>query len=127
MNLAADGTVGIEAAMSSVKESKLTIETGSISTVDAGAKGIKISGTELATLEAGEKATTATVKTTLGETKGTGVEVTGAKNNIINVTLQDLSTKESSNTVVSGTGVKVTGAENGEVTVKINQQKPTKS
>ena len=122
LNLAADGTVGIEAAMSSVKESKLTIETGSISTVDAGAKGIKISGTELATLEAGEKATTATVKTTLGETKGTGVEVTGAKNNIINVTLQDLLTKESSNTVVSGTGVKVTGAENGEVTVKINQQ-----
>ncbi|WP_462425417.1 autotransporter domain-containing protein [Fusobacterium varium] len=113
---------GIEATMSKAAKSTLNITTGIISTGNASAKGIKISGTELATLEAGEKATTATVKTTLGETKGTGVEVTGAKNNIINVTLQDLSTKESSNTVVSGTGVKVTGAENGEVTVKINQQ-----
>ncbi|MCF2674777.1 beta strand repeat-containing protein, partial [Fusobacterium varium] len=113
---------GIEATMSKAAKSTLNITTGIISTGNASAKGIKISGTELATLEAGEKATTATVKTTLGETKVTGVEVTGAKNNIINVTLQDLSTKESSNTVVSGTGVKVTGAENGEVTVKINQQ-----
>ena len=109
---------GIEATMSKAAKSTLNITTGIISTGNASATGIKIAGgtgTDSGT-------SIATVTTTLGKTEGTGVEVTGKANNIINVTLQDLSTKESSNTVVSGTGVKVTGAENGEVTVKINQQ-----
>lgn len=122
MEVAQSGATGIDATMSSAKESKLTIKTGIISTVNAGATGIKIAGTELEELSDGETPTTATVTTTLGATAGTGVEVAGAKNNTINVTLQDSLTKESSNTEVSGTGVKITDAENGEVTVKINQQ-----
>ena len=121
IDIKAAGT-GIEATMSSAKESKLTIKTGIISTGNAGATGIKIAGTELGELSDGETPTTATVTTTLGATAGTGVEVAGAKNNTINVTLQDSLTKESSNTVVSGTGVKITGAENGGVIVNVNQE-----
>ena len=112
---------GIEATMSKAAKSTLNITTGIISTVE-GATGIKITGTELGELSGGETPTTATVTTTLGATAGTGVEVAGAKNNTINVTLQDSLTKESSNTVVSGTGVKITGAENGEVIVNVNQE-----
>ena len=118
MAVAKGGATGIDATMSKVAESTLNIKTGSISTGNASATGIKITGgtgTDSGT-------SIATVTTTLGATAGTGVEVAGAKNNTINVTLQDSLTKESSNTEVSGTGVKITDAENGEVTVKINQQ-----
>ncbi|UYI79206.1 MAG: autotransporter outer membrane beta-barrel domain-containing protein [Fusobacterium varium] len=118
MAVAKGGATGIDATTSKVAESTLNIKTGSISTGNASATGIKITGgtgTDSGT-------SIATVTTTLGATAGTGVEVAGAKNNTINVTLQDSLTKESSNTEVSGTGVKITDAENGEVTVKINQQ-----
>lgn len=116
------GATGIEATMSNQATSTLNITTGIISTVNAGATGIKIAGTELEELSDGETPTTATVTTTLGATAGTGVEVAGAKNNTINVTLQDSLTKESSNTVVSGTGVKIAGVENGGVIVNVNQE-----
>ncbi|WP_462425581.1 autotransporter domain-containing protein [Fusobacterium varium] len=112
------GATGIEATMSKVAESTLNITTGIISTVNAGATGIKITGgtgTDSGT-------SIATVTTTLGATAGTGVKVAGAKNNTINVTLQDSLTKESSNTVVSGTGVKIKGEEDGGVIVNVNQQ-----
>ncbi|RGJ24058.1 beta strand repeat-containing protein, partial [Fusobacterium varium] len=121
IDVKASGATGIDATMSKVAKSTLNITTGIISTVE-GATGIKITGTELGELSGGETPTTATVTTTLGATAGTGVEVAGAKNNTINVTLQDSLTKESSNTVVSGTGVKITGAENGEVIVNVNQE-----
>ncbi|WP_279119871.1 beta strand repeat-containing protein, partial [Fusobacterium varium] len=116
IDIKAAGT-GIEATMSKADESTLTITTGIISTVE-GATGIKITGgtgTDSGT-------SIATVTTTLGATAGTGVEVAGAKNNTINVTLQDSLTKESSNTVVSGTGVKIKGEEDGGVIVNVNQQ-----
>ena len=118
MEVAQSGATGIDATMSKVAESTLNIKTGIISTENAGATGIKITGgtgTDSGT-------SIATVTTTLGATAGTGVEVAGAKNNTINVTLQDSLTKESSNTVVSGTGVKITGAENGGVIVNVNQE-----
>ncbi|WP_462351243.1 beta strand repeat-containing protein, partial [Fusobacterium varium] len=112
------GATGIEATMSNQATSTLNITTGIISTENAGATGIKITGAEVA--DSGTSI--ATVTTTLGETKGIGVEVTGKANNTINVTLQDLLTKENSNTEVSGTGVNINSNEaTGKVVVNVNQ------
>ena len=117
-----DGATGIDATMSSAKESKLTIKTGSISTGNAGATGIKIAGTELEELSDGETPTTATVTTTLGATAGTGVEVAGAKNNTINVTLQDTQTPTSKTPISIAKGIDVTSNEDkGIINIDVNQ------
>ena len=126
MAVAKGGATGIDATMSKVAESTLNIKTGSISTV-SGTTGIKIAGSseEVEEPGAGKTATTANVTTTLGETKGIGVDVIGKAYSGITVNIGDdngTSTAAATKAEVSGTGVKVTGAENGEVTVKINQQ-----
>ena len=115
-----DGATGIDATMSSAKESKLTIKIGIISTVE-GATGIKIAGTT--TDAPGEKTpTTATVTTTLGKTEGTGVEVTGKANNIINVTLQDTQTPTSKTPISIAKGIDVTSNEDkGIINIDVNQ------
>ncbi|WP_270852401.1 beta strand repeat-containing protein, partial [Fusobacterium varium] len=115
-----DGATGIDATMSSAKESKLTIKIGIISTVE-GATGIKIAGTT--TDAPGEKTpTTATVTTTLGKTEGTGVEVTGKANNIINVTLQDTQTPTSKTPISIAKGIDVAGNEEGGIiNIDVNQ------
>ncbi|MHD0315549.1 beta strand repeat-containing protein, partial [Fusobacterium varium] len=127
MAVAKGGATGIDATTSKVAESTLNIKTGSISTGNASATGIKITGSseEVEEPGAGKTATTANVTTTLGETKGIGVDVTGKAYSGITVNIGDdngTSTAAATKAEVSGTGVKVTGAENGEVTVKINQQ-----
>ncbi|MHD0315042.1 beta strand repeat-containing protein, partial [Fusobacterium varium] len=105
---------GIEATMSKAAKSTLNITTGIISTVNAGATGIKIAGTT--TDAPGEKTpTTATVTTTLGKTEGTGVEVTGKANNIINVTLQDTQTPTSKTPISIAKGIDVAGNEEGGI------------
>ncbi|WP_339613078.1 autotransporter domain-containing protein, partial [Fusobacterium varium] len=115
------GATGIEATMSKVAESTLNITTGIISTVNAGATGIKITGgtgTDSGT-------SIATVTTTLGETKGIGVDVIGKAYSGITVNIGDdngTSTAAATKAEVSGTGVKITGAENGEVIVNVNQE-----
>ena len=122
IDVKASGATGIDATMSSAKESKLTIKTGSISTGNAGATGIKIAGTELEELSDGETPTTATVTTTLGATAGTGVEVAGAKNNTINVTLQDTQTPTSKTPISIAKGIDVTSNEDkGIINIDVNQ------
>ncbi|WP_302429724.1 beta strand repeat-containing protein, partial [Fusobacterium varium] len=122
IDVKASGATGIDATMSSAKESKLTIKTGSISTGNAGATGIKIAGTELEELSDGETPTTATVTTTLGATAGTGVEVAGAKNNTINVTLQDTQTPTSKTPISIAKGIDVAGNEEGGIiNIDVNQ------
>ncbi|MEG9319648.1 autotransporter domain-containing protein, partial [Fusobacterium varium] len=112
---------GIEATMSKVAKSTLNITTGIISTVE-GATGIKITGTELEELSDGETPTTATVTTTLGKTKGTGVEVTGKANNIINVTLQDTQTPTSKTPISIAKGIDVTSnGEGGIINIDVKQ------
>lgn len=111
---------GIKATLSDQADSKLTIETGILSTA-ASKTGIEIIGTT-ATDPQGNDQTTATVKTTLGATAGTGVSVTGAAYNDITVNLNDSLAKDSSKVVVDGIGVDITsGAANGTTTVNINQ------
>ena len=122
IDVKASGATGIDATMSSAKESKLTIKTGSISTGNAGATGIKIAGTELEELSDGETPTTATVTTTLGATAGTGVEVVGAKNNTINVTLQDTQTPTSKTPISIAKGIDVTSnGDKGIINIDVNQ------
>jgi len=126
MAVAKGGATGIDATMSKVAESTLNIKTGSISTVED-TTGIKIAGSSevVEAPGAGKTATTANVTTTLGETKGIGVDVIGKAYSGITVNIGDdngTSTAAATKAEVSGTGVKITGAENGEVTVKINQQ-----
>ena len=120
IDVKASGATGIDATMSSAKESKLTIKIGIISTVE-GATGIKIAGTT--TDAPGEKTpTTATVTTTLGKTEGTGVEVTGKANNIINVTLQDTQTPTSKTPISIAKGIDVAGNEEGGIiNIDVNQ------
>ena len=122
IDVKASGATGIDATMSSAKESKLTIKTGSISTGNAGATGIKIAGTELEELSDGETPTTATVTTTLGATAGTGVEVVGAKNNTINVTLQDTQTPTSKTPISIAKGIDVTSnGDKGIINIDVKQ------
>ena len=122
IDVKASGATGIDATMSSAKESKLTIKTGSISTGNAGATGIKIAGTELEELSDGETPTTATVTTTLGATAGTGVEVAGAKNNTINVTLQDTQTPTSKTPISIAKGIDVTSnGDKGIINIDVKQ------
>ena len=119
---------GIIATMSKAAGSTLDITTGSIKTAKS-KTGITITGAESAEKATDkEKATTATVTTTLGETAGTGVEVAGKANNDITVNLgaadvvataDDPTTKAE----VSGIGVKIAGNEaNGKVVVNVNQK-----
>lgn len=118
---------GITATLSSAVNSELNITTGTIKTENS-KTGIKITGAGEATTDKEKANTTATVTTTLGETKGTGVEVTGKANNDITVNLgaadvvataDDPTTKAE----VSGIGVKIAGNEaNGKVVVNVNQK-----
>ena len=105
-----DGT-GINATLS--EKSKFNITTGSIKT--AGSKiGIKVTGKD-----ANAAGTTeATVTTTLGETKGTGVEVTGKAYNDITVNL-----KGDTEGAVTGTGVEIVSNADttGKVVVNVDQ------
>lgn len=109
---------GIIATMSKAAGSNLDITTGSIKTAKS-KTGITITGAGSAeTATDKEKATTATVTTTLGETVGTGVEVAGKENNNITVNLEGATKAE-----VSGIGVKIAGNEaNGKVVVNVNQK-----
>ncbi len=112
---------GIKATLSDQADSKLTIETGILSTA-ASKTGIEITGTAATAPQSSEQMTAATVKTTLGATAGTGVKVTGAAYNDITVNLNDSLAKDSSKVVVDGTGVDITsGVANGTTTVNINQ------
>lgn len=113
---------GISATLSNKADSKLDIETGSLTTA-AGGTGIEIAGgTGASSPGEGEKKTTATVNTTLGATGGTGVKVTGAAYNDITVSLNDSSAKDASKAVISGTGVDIVGgAAEGTTTVNVNQ------
>lgn len=116
IDLSANGTTGIKATLSDQADSKLTIETGILSTA-ASKTGIAITGQNL-----GAGTTTAAVNTTLGVTAGKGVTVAGENNNNITVNLNDSLAKDSSKVVVDGTGVDITsGAANGTTTVNINQ------
>ncbi|WP_443864056.1 autotransporter domain-containing protein [Fusobacterium ulcerans] len=118
-----EGAAGITATMSKAINSTLDITTGSIETKHASAIGIKITGTENSSVPSNEeKPSTAIVTTTLGETKGTGVDVTGAANNTITVNLENSQNRATTETIdVDGTGVKVTGAADGTVTVNVDQ------
>ena len=121
IDITAAGT-GINATMSSVVDSDLKITTGIISTGDSDAFGIKIAGVGASAPGSDVAPTTATVTTTLGETKGTGVDVTGAANNTITVNLENSQNRATTETIdVDGTGVKVTGAADGTVTVNVDQ------
>ncbi|MCF2674783.1 beta strand repeat-containing protein, partial [Fusobacterium varium] len=121
IDIKAAGT-GIDATMSKVAKSTLNITTGIISTENAGATGIKIAGTELRELSDGETPTTATVTTTLGATAGTGVEVAGAKNNTINVTLQDTQTPTSKTPISIAKGIDVTSnGDKGIINIDVKQ------
>ena len=113
-----EGAAGITATMSKAINSTLDITTGSIETKHASAIGIKITGTENSSVPSStEKPSTAIVTTTLGETKGTGVDVTGAAHNDIIVNL-----KGDTEGVISKTGVNVTdNKENGLITVNVDQ------
>ena len=121
IDITAAGT-GINATMSSVVDSDLKITTGIISTGDSDTFGIKIAGVGASAPGSDVAPTTATVTTTLGETKGTGVDVTGAANNTITVNLENSQNRATTETIdVDGTGVKVTGAADGTVTVNVDQ------
>ncbi|WP_294663791.1 autotransporter domain-containing protein [uncultured Fusobacterium sp.] len=112
---------GIKATLSDQADSKLTIETGILSTA-ASKTGIEITGTAATAPQSGKQMTAATVKTTLGATAGTGVTVAGENNNNITVNLNDSLAKDSSKVVVDGIGVDITsGGANGTTTVNINQ------
>lgn len=116
IDLSANGTTGIKATLSDQADSKLTIETGILSTA-ASKTGIAITGQNL-----GAGTTTAAVNTTLGKTVGKGVTVAGENNNNITVNLNDSLAKDSSKVVVDGIGVDITsGAANGTTTVNVNQ------
>ena len=118
MALAKSGAIGIKATMSNKDTSTLVIKTGSIAT-DTGATGILVTGGS----DLGAGTTTANVTTTLGETKGTGVDVTGAAFNDITVNLENSQNRATTETIdVDGTGVNVTGNEaNGLITVNVDQ------
>lgn len=125
IDLSANGTTGIKATLSDQADSKLTIETGILSTA-ASKTGIEITGTVATAPQSGKQMTAATVKTTLGATAGTGVTVAGEKNNNITVNLENAQPApvniEVAKAEVSGTGVDITsGAANGTTTVNINQ------
>ncbi|MEH1741605.1 autotransporter domain-containing protein, partial [Fusobacterium varium] len=111
------GATGIEATMSNQATSTLNITTGIISTVE-GATGIKIAGgtgTDSGT-------SIATVTTTLGATAGTGVEVAGAKNNTINIALQDTQTPTSKTPISIAKGIDVTSNEDkGIINIDVKQ------
>ncbi len=112
-----EGAAGITATMSKAINSTLDITTGSIETKHASAFGIKIAGADATAPSSTEKPSTAIVTTTLGETKGTGVDVTGAAHNDIIVNL-----KGDTEGVISKTGVNVTdNKENGLITVNVDQ------
>ena len=122
IDIKAAGT-GIDATMSNQATSTLNIKTGSIKTV-ADTTGIKIAGSSevVEAPGAGKTATTANVTTTLGETEGTGVEVTGKANNIINVTLQDTQTPTSKTPISIAKGIDVAGNEEGGIiNIDVNQ------
>lgn len=116
IDITAAGT-GINATLSSAVDSDLKITTGIISTGDTNAFGIKIAGTAASEPQNEEKPSTATVATTLGETKGTGVSVAGEVYNDITVNLEG--TTEGA---VTGTGVEITANKaNGKVVVNVDQ------
>ena len=121
ITLAGKGT-GVNATLS--EGSNFNITTGSIATGVEGATGIAITGTAV---ENG-KLSTATVTTTLGETKGTGVKVDGKANNDITVNLgaADVvatAAAEAPKAVVSKTGVEIVGnVKGGKAVVNVNQK-----
>ncbi|MCB8650983.1 autotransporter domain-containing protein, partial [Fusobacterium ulcerans] len=127
-----EGAAGITATMSKAAGSILDITTGSIETTNANVVGIAITGTELTALNAGETPSTATVTTTLGNTLGTGVKVTGAANNNITVTLQDIpkettpvekATVDNSDSLISiAKGIDVTDNSDGIININVNQK-----
>ena len=127
IDVKASGATGIDATMSNQATSTLNIKTGIISTGNASATGIKIAGSG-ETIEApkdGVQKTTATVTTTLGETKGIGVDVIGKAYSGITVNIGDdngTSTAAATKAEVSGTGVKIKGEEDGGVIVNVNQE-----
>ena len=127
IDVKASGATGIDATMSNQATSTLNITTGIISTGNASATGIKIAGSG-ETIEApkdGVQKTTATVTTTLGETKGIGVDVIGKAYSGITVNIGDdngtSTAGEILKTKVSGTGVKIKGEKDGGVIVNVNQ------
>ncbi|MEH1741600.1 autotransporter domain-containing protein, partial [Fusobacterium varium] len=127
MEVAQSGATGIDATMSNQATSTLNITTGIISTGNASATGIKIAGSseKVEAPEDGVQKTTATVTTTLGETKGIGVDVIGKAYSGITVNIGDdngTSTAAATKAEVSGTGVKIKGEEDGGVIVNVNQE-----
>ncbi|WP_339009733.1 autotransporter domain-containing protein [Fusobacterium varium] len=123
LDLSTNGETGILAILSKHADSKLDIETGSLTT-GTGKTGIEISGNSISDPGA-SKQTAAEIKTTLGATAGTGVAVHGAAYNDITVNLQDLTTiakNTEEKIVVSGTGVNIASGEaEGTTAVNINQ------
>ena len=115
IDITAAGT-GINATMSKAVDSDLKITTGIISTGTASAFGIKIAGNPADNPDENVP-TTANVTTTLGETAGTGVEVTGAEYNDITVNLEG-----ATEGAVTGTGVEITANKaNGIIKINVDQ------
>ena len=123
IDLSTKGETGIKASLSSHANSKLTIETGSLTT-GTGKTGIEIDGRTASDPGINNKKTTAEVKTTLGTTAGTGVKVVGRDYNDITVNLENAKTvpADDAKAEVSGMGVNIAeGKKNGTTTVNINQ------
>ena len=122
LDLSTNGETGILAILSKHADSKLDIETGSLTT-GTGKTGIEISGNSISDPGA-SKQTAAEIKTTLGTTAGTGVAVNGAAFNDITVNLENAKTvpADDAKAEVSGMGVNIAeGKKNGTTTVNINQ------
>ena len=107
IDLSTKGETGIKASLSSHANSKLDIETGSLTT-GTGKTGIEISGNSISDPGA-SKQTAAEIKTTLGTTAGTGVAVNGAAFNDITVNLENAKTvpADDAKAEVSGMGVNI--------------------
>ena len=123
IDLSTKGETGIKASLSPHADSKLTIETGSLTT-GTGKTGIEINGRTASDPGINNKKTTAEVKTTLGTTEGTGVKVVGREYNDITVNLENAKTvpADDAKAEVSGMGVNIAeGKKNGTTTVNINQ------